>query len=345
MTFIKNRILFRADGNSKIGLGHIMRCIALSQMLRGDFHCSFIISHPSESLKTIIAPFGELIELKSMDMDGELLEIESFVCKADIMVVDGYAFDEKYIGYLNAKVHKLVIIDDFAVGYFDSAIVLNHANESLIYSYKTSRNTKVLCGFNYLMLRPEFLKAARTNRSVCQVDTVFVCMGGADPTNVTIKVLEGCIKTKFIKEIIVVTGSAYANQQELASFIKKAGTDIKIVNHINVDANTMVKLISSSQICICPASSIALEVCCVKAALLTGTTANNQKLIHEQLLNASCANSVGDFNHVNVDEISIKLQKFASVSLVNQMIKNQFHNIDGQSADRILDEFKLLVAC
>lgn len=343
MSFLKNRIVFRADGNSRIGLGHVMRCVALSEMLNSDFECVFIISNPSDSLRSIIKSSGELIALNSLDINDELLELSQILRETDIVVVDGYLFDETYLEVIKTKTHKLVVIDDFAEGYFNSAIVLNHANEFLFNSYKKSKETKILCGFDYLVLRQQFLHQAKVARFVAKVDTAFICMGGADPTNVTIKVLQSCIQVNFIKNIVVVSGAAYPHQNELTTFIEKYKGEVKIVNHVNIDAAMMVNLILDSQICICPASSIALEVCCVKSALLTGMTIDNQKLIHEQLLRTGCADSIGNFNSVTIEEISAKLQSFKSPDLVSQMMHKQFSNIDGKSAGRILDEFKLLI--
>ena len=36
---IKKKVVLRADGNSKIGLGHVYRLLALAEMLKEDFEC------------------------------------------------------------------------------------------------------------------------------------------------------------------------------------------------------------------------------------------------------------------------------------------------------------------
>jgi UDP-2,4-diacetamido-2,4,6-trideoxy-beta-L-altropyranose hydrolase len=340
----KPRIIFRADGNSQIGLGHIMRCLALSEMLNCYFDCVFVIAKPSEALATIIKSFGELVQLESTNKQAELCELDLTIQATDIVVVDGYLFDEKYIQYLKNKAHKLVIIDDLAEVFYTADIVLNHGNSSFKNVYKASANAKVLCGFDYLILRSKFLKSVVDNKSIDDVNTAFICMGGADPTDITIKVLRSCIKVGFFKKIIVVTGVAYKRQKELLSVIEQNQKILQIDSYTNASAATLVKLISDSQVCICPSSTIALEVCCVGAGLLTGLTASNQKSIHQQLLADECAVSVGDFNDTTELEIIEKLKSLSGVNLVNRLIQNQRKVIDGKSAKRILNEFKLLVA-
>ncbi|MDB5222992.1 MAG: Spore coat polysaccharide biosynthesis protein predicted glycosyltransferase, partial [Chitinophagaceae bacterium] len=47
----KSHILFRADGNSKIGLGHVYRCLAIAERLSEHFNCYFAIRQQSSELK------------------------------------------------------------------------------------------------------------------------------------------------------------------------------------------------------------------------------------------------------------------------------------------------------
>ena len=45
------RIYFRADGNAQIGLGHVIRSLALAEILKDEFACHFIIRKPLQTLK------------------------------------------------------------------------------------------------------------------------------------------------------------------------------------------------------------------------------------------------------------------------------------------------------
>jgi UDP-2,4-diacetamido-2,4,6-trideoxy-beta-L-altropyranose hydrolase len=345
MTSTKDRLLFRADGDSIIGLGHIMRCAALSQMLKCEFNCYFVSSNPSSALILTLRKFGDVIPLISSNKRDELIELGKLLLKEDIVVIDGYSFDKEYIDFIQKQTKKTVQIDDFANGYFSTDLVINHTNSKLINKYQTSRRTKVLSGSNYLILRDEFLKAAEIKRKKkIKVDTAFICMGGADPTNVTLKVIQSCVQVGFVKNIIVVSGAAYSNIEQLNEFIGR-NSEINILHYLNVDAVNLVRLIEQAEICICPSSSIALEVCCVKSGLLTGITVDNQELIHEQLVKGFHADSVTNFNNVEIDEIVLKLKKFEQVSYINNMIEKQASFADGKSGERILNEFKQLLIC
>jgi UDP-2,4-diacetamido-2,4,6-trideoxy-beta-L-altropyranose hydrolase len=338
MTTTKNRVIFRVDGDSKIGLGHIMRCASLSQMLNSKFSCSFVSNKPTIEIELIFRRFGNLVSLISSNKKDELIEFGKLLQKEDIVVIDGYSFDKEYVDFVQKCTKKIVQIDDLVKGYFSADLVINHANSSLINKYHASSKTKVLCGPNYLILRDDFLKAAKVKRKKIKVDTAFVCMGGADPTDVTLKVIRSCLKVSFIKNIIVVTGAAYENFDQLNDFIRK-NREVNINSHRNVDSVKMISLIEQAEICICPSSSIAFEVCCVKSGFLTGITVDNQELIHEHLVKGFYADSVVNFNNVEIEEIVNKLNKFEKVSYVNNMIDKQATFVDGKSGERILNEF------
>ncbi|QNP52112.1 hypothetical protein H9L05_19855 [Hymenobacter qilianensis] len=44
------RLVLRADGNPRIGLGHVMRLLALADILRDEFGCVFVIQEPDAVL-------------------------------------------------------------------------------------------------------------------------------------------------------------------------------------------------------------------------------------------------------------------------------------------------------
>ncbi|MEO5907505.1 MAG: hypothetical protein ABIQ11_12315 [Saprospiraceae bacterium] len=61
---LKKKVFFRADGNSRIGLGHIIRSLALAEIISENFHITFLIQSPDDYLTTEIRKVcDELIEL------------------------------------------------------------------------------------------------------------------------------------------------------------------------------------------------------------------------------------------------------------------------------------------
>jgi UDP-2,4-diacetamido-2,4,6-trideoxy-beta-L-altropyranose hydrolase len=339
----QHRVILRADGNSQIGLGHIMRLLGLSEILRNDFRCIFITRNPDPELKRTIESFCKLVVLDS-EYENERKELNSLLDQSDIVVLDGYDFDEKYQQFIKSKVHKLVMIDDKAEVHFYADLLINHGGNTLYKAYikKCEPYTRLLIGADYLILRKEFINAALEERKINKVDSVFICMGGADPFNITGKAVEAALKCPFLQRVIVVTGNAFTNHDDLNVIISRAGKVKNIIHEQNVTASRIVELIGMCEIAICPSSTMALEACCVKVGLLTGTVIDNQNGIHSHLKNSGCCLSVSSLVGASTDLISSYLNEMNNITVIQELIQNQKRNFDGRSSTRILEEFQLL---
>ena len=63
---MKRNIIIRADGGSSIGMGHVVRSLALAEMLKSEFDIYFAIQNPSDYvLNTIQKTTSNLISLPS----------------------------------------------------------------------------------------------------------------------------------------------------------------------------------------------------------------------------------------------------------------------------------------
>ncbi len=325
------------------GLGHIMRCLSMIELLKDNFNCLFISNNADKKVKDLIVNFCPAVFIETADNIEELNLLQNYLIKDDILVTDGYQFDEYYQIEIRKMVNKLLMIDDNSKFYFRADVIINHGGLFDRPSYNTAKHTKVFSGFSYLLARKEFIRAASQKRNTEVVDTAFICMGGADPYHITIKVLEACTRCTFIKNIIIVTGSFFSDKQRLQNFIEEI-KDQKVDCYENASAVEMVSFIQSSQLAFSTASSIAMEICCVKAGLLTGMIADNQCSIHHQILENGCGLSVGSWTDVSVDTIISFIKKMNNSSLINEIMKNQANSIDGKSGERIVQIFKELAA-
>lgn len=343
METVNTRIVFRADGNSGIGLGHIMRLLALVEMLKGNFCCLFLTNNASPEIKEIILQYCDVENINISNKNQEIIHLSKLLFPTDILVLDGYDFDEDYQQKVKALVSKLVMVDDIADRFYYADAIINHGGESLANQYRTLDSTQIYLGFKYLIARKEFLHAASQNSVITKVDTVFVCMGGADPFNHTIRIIEASKDIRFIKEMNIVIGSAY-KEKELLQHTISAIASIKINLFENIGPTQMIDLIKKSEIAISSASSIALEICCVKSGLLTGTVINNQNAIHSQIIGNNCGISINDWNSVSIKEIEKAIYQLNDYHKLQILINNQENKIDGKSGQRIIEIFKRLAA-
>jgi UDP-2,4-diacetamido-2,4,6-trideoxy-beta-L-altropyranose hydrolase len=332
-------VIFRADGNNSIGMGHVVRCLVIAEMLRSTFECSFLITNPDAPVISTIQAYAHVSALPQHDtLDEEIDLLVPYLTPNTILVLDNYNFDSAYQQAVRSKVNKLVAIDDEARIHMHADLVINHSSPAMAAKYDKESYTKVLAGTNYLLARKAFRDAAKEKRLITKSDSLFVCMGGADPYNITTRVVKAAQACSFLNRIVVVTGSAYRHKHELEALV----SDSRIQWKENIEAEEMIELIKSCELAVSTASSISLEICCVKSGLLTGIVAENQENIHQCLLENQCALSIGDFRETDEKNLIEHLYKLKDQSLIQQLMHHQGLLIDGLSGERILNEFKAL---
>src|SRR5438045_9561180 len=106
----KQRVLLRADGSSKIGLGHISRCCALANMLKDNFEIYFYTRTKVSSVLDDIKSYCTNVFTLSDDIsyDEEASQWVSVLDGNEIVVLDGYNFDTNYKQNIEATEWKIV---------------------------------------------------------------------------------------------------------------------------------------------------------------------------------------------------------------------------------------------
>lgn len=281
-------VYLRADGNSEIGLGHLIRCIALAQMIKSDFNIHFIFKDaPDQIIQDILrSGFGFIKINNERELFGILNE-------RDIVIVDHYGLDSNYQKEIKVLGCKLVCIDDLHDKPFVADLIINHAPGVHAYDYKATPCTKFALGPKYALIRPEFIKIA-LDRSKHEINRrLLICFGGADFNNLTCKAIESIYKNRFFEKIYVITGVSYLFKNQLTSLIE---IDDRIEWCENQNAEGMLKYMQKCQYVLAPASSIAYEILSVGCTWLGGYYVENQKKIYEGFKQLNCLVDFGDLN-------------------------------------------------
>jgi UDP-2,4-diacetamido-2,4,6-trideoxy-beta-L-altropyranose hydrolase len=263
----KPNVYIRADGSPEKGLGHLVRCIALSHMLQNDFDITFVCLQIPEKIKR------ELEESQFALMEIEESIFLELIKPKDIVVLDGYHFDTNYQKKIKATGVKLVCIDDLHDKEFVADLIINHAPGVKPEDYKAQPYTQFALGLGYALLRPVFLGQAKKVRKVEKIETVLVCFGGSDYKNLTEQALIYVQKIKQFKKIIIVTGSAYKSFSSLKTLID---SDKRIHHFHAIDEKKMLLLMEETDLAFVPSSSILLEVIASGCLAMFGYYTKNQ---------------------------------------------------------------------
>jgi len=313
------KVYIRVDGNETSGLGHLVRCIALADMLKNTFRIIFVCRQiPAQLVKQLNSNNFDLIEI-----DDEA-SFFSKINAGDIVVLDGYHFDFAYQKMIKAKQSKLVCIDDLHDKNFAADLIINHVPGVRPEDYQAQPYTKFALGLSFALLRDSFLKQARTNYTEKkQIKSVFVCFGGSDPKNLTEHTFAIVKSLNNFERICIVTGAAYSNIDSLKLAVAQ---DKRVIHHHAIDEQKMLAVLKTADLAIVPASGVLFEALTIKIPIITGWYINNQSIFIAEMTKYKQVINANDFSEANLREA------------INYILHTQieYDNVfDGHSGERI----------
>ncbi|MBK8505400.1 MAG: UDP-2,4-diacetamido-2,4,6-trideoxy-beta-L-altropyranose hydrolase [Saprospiraceae bacterium] len=328
-------LYLRADGNSRIGLGHLVRSLALAEMLSDIFSIHFITRNPLASLKREIKEICHSIILlpESIDHENEAVYlVNNHIEIGEAVVLDGYHFTTDYQTILKNWGCILICIDDIHAYHFVADAIINHAGGIKPEDYLCLSTTQLYLGLDYALLRKPFRDATKDRRPLeNREDAVFICLGGADPQNHTLEVLKKCEKLLQGEKCYLILGAAYPYRNELEVYLKATSLDIEIRSNLN--AEMMVHYMQRCKKAITPPSSISYEYMSISGELYVLLIADNQKRMLSYFTETGLAFDFARFGDV-------------ATPIVAEAIAKQQQLLDGNQQKRITGIFyRLLLKC
>lgn len=329
----KKQIIFRADGNVKTGLGHLFRLFAILEMVREDYSYVYF-TRPDSTVAVIPEHYNYKLLPEHLDLNDEAIWFSGFYNpKETVVIADGYQFNSTYQKMIKEKGFKLIYIDDLASEYMYADVIINHSPHVKDGDFKSEPYTKFALGTEYSILRPLFLEAAKQKRVIKKIDSAFVCFGGADPYNLSLKAAEACLKLSNFKQIHVVLGGAYQHRDIFS--LEKVNSD-KLKTYKNLSEKELIKVMKLCHFAIAPASTILYELCCIKMLILSGYYVENQKNIYKGLAKLNVIYEGGDFRKVTNEDFELMIASLLKSTLHNTYLENQSKLFDGNSTRRVL---------
>jgi UDP-2,4-diacetamido-2,4,6-trideoxy-beta-L-altropyranose hydrolase len=339
----KEKVFFRTDANPEIGMGHLVRCSALADMVKSEFEISFICKNTPEAVLRKFLPNDFKTILINKEDEVSFLVDNNILQKENIIVLDNYSFDSDYQSKIKRTGVKIVYIDDLISFNYNVDVIINQAENVKESDYKTISQTKFCLGTDYILLRDVFLKAVLAKRDLTKIESVFVSFGGADMDNVSYKCIKTLLRFPQLKTISVLYSSVNEN---IAKWQNEFADSSRVEFHNDLNAEEVCQLMQSCELALGPCSNLALELCAVGIVFITGTTASNQDNYYKALTFNNIVVGIGKWQHLSEDKLHEKISSVLTYTStdINNFIKNQRKYIDGRSGKRLLDVFLKLVA-
>ena len=326
---MKSRVVFRADGNSKIGLGHLYRVLSIIEMLKDTFDI-LILTRETSEYKELFCNYSVVLVPLTIEEEIKWINFNFKNCE-DIFLLDGYEFDSDYQKKIKTIAKKIIYIDDFEKSFEYADIVINHSPNFIKQGLFKKKNTYYAIGTEYSILRPIFLDQAKKVVEKPNNLKVFVCFGGSDFHNLTKRTINILLEIDAVDKINVVVGKSYVHSIDIQN------PKVKIFNNLN--EFEMSNAFKECDRIIVPASTILYEAVSHRKYILSGYYVDNQKSIYNGFNNKKTIIGVGDFLKLNDEDYFLFLEKLIKTNDI-EMIENQKKMIDGRSKLRILELIK-----
>lgn len=361
----KKVIVIRADASTRMGTGHIMRCLTLAAKLKDD-NCTVIFlskQHPGH-LNDFIEKSGfEVIPLSKpvnrpetenneqlwlgchyQDDAKECLQrINDKTLKhIDLLIVDHYSLDYQWQDLLKTVCDKVMVIDDLANRKHHCDILLDQTFGRTQQDYQAlvPEQCSLLLGKEFMLLRDEFYqaialaKAKRLSVKDSEPNHVLISLGGTDPDNIASSILYWLISMRAdyseLKVCLVANGNS--------SFISELNTLTHKHSWIDIIIKpaSMAKLMLNADIAIGSSGATAWERCCLGLPTLSIISAENQQLVSKNLMNAGANISLGCFKELKVQTFKEAFTKLFNDKIhYQQMVQQSFACCDGLGTSRV----------
>ena len=207
--------VLRADAFDLIGVGHVMRSLALGEaLLDAGFDVMLATVGLPAGMREEARKCGiTVVDLQSVPF-GSDDALATLSLNGAVLVVDGYKFEREFFEILENRATDFAVIDDnVETKALAPSVVINqnpHATAKM-YAHLLGE-PQLLLGLEYVLLRREVREASK--QSINPVaGKVFVAMGGSDFLQLTLPIVDG-LKNLDI-EICVAVGPTNSQRQRI----------------------------------------------------------------------------------------------------------------------------------
>ncbi|MGD0153015.1 MAG: UDP-2,4-diacetamido-2,4,6-trideoxy-beta-L-altropyranose hydrolase [Thermacetogeniaceae bacterium] len=281
---VNDYILFRADGGPDIGMGHIIRCLALAAALALPVG---FLSRPNTVVRKMILDAGfDFLPLG--DESGFVAAIESRQPLA--VIVDSYTISSEELAAIKSRAASLVVIDDMNTRYLSADLLINGNITAPALNYVPDK--KLLLGTKYALLRPAF--------GNCQAKTIarraqklMVTLGGSDPLGLMPSILEELSDSGL--HIKAVIGPQFTNGGSIERWLAHQmaaglGSEIELV----ADPE-MALLMQWADLAVSAGGSTLYELCATGLPAVAISISDNQAPSAGALGKAGCIRYFGNY--------------------------------------------------
>ncbi len=341
---MSENLIICVSAGSEIGSGHVFRCLALADRWLKKKGNVLFVGHLPGNFQSILKKkrhrVSHIESVKSIDFHiRNALDLYQKSVSGWI-VLDGYGFESKHYEKIKRSGAKLLVIDDTVrIQKYRADILLNQNPYAEELKYSVNPGCIMLSGSKYALLREDFkLRRPPEPSNPAQVSKIMITMGGADPDNITQRIIESFNSVLQALTLVIVLGPSNRHKKKISHSVKQSVHNCEIHDAVS----DMAELMMQVDFTITAAGSTCWELCCLGVPFSTVIIAGNQEknarfLDHHQI---ACCLGYGS----NIDKVRSGKQIARILQDHTNLVKRMkagFQSVDGSGPDRIVREMTI----
>lgn len=334
---LAQRVIFRFDANSKMGVGHAMRCLALMEaLIKREVEVFLAYAElPDYLLTTAVNVGAKLHHLTGADQAQQITDLYD-ANRADFIVIDGYHFDKVLLNELQQAGVKTVYFDDINTReQITVDAIINACPDAGDLGYeKTAVHAHHLLGLDFAMINPS-LKQIHQPKFI-ERKAITICFGGSDVKGLTKKLLDSLsTHARLLRDfqVQVVTGKLVQELDVIAERCHSLG-----FRHY-IQPENFSELLSQSALAIAAPGNLVYELAYFNVPSILITVADNQEVSANYHQNKGWAEAIDG----NSDDALTQTLEKLSVLLkapekLQAMHRASLDLIDGKGASRLAEK-------
>ena len=334
-------VLIRADGNEKIGSGHIMRTKSIAAELK-KLGAKVLYALADERGKKLINNEFQSVILSSNYecLDDEINALSSVIKeqKIKLILLDSYFVTPKYFKELK-KLAKVAYIDDLDAFAYECEALINYGAFFDKNEYKARQNLakKYFLGSEFAPLRAEFGSTQKSSKNT-QKKQVLLTTGNTDLLGIMPRLLEAFLSDESLKnlEFLAISGAFNEHENKLLALSAKH-KNIKVLKN----PENMAQIMAEADFVLSAGGSTLYELASLAKAVICFSIASNQNNIKSwaeagAMLYAGDAKA--DSHSVVAKSINLLKSLLNDENLAKTLGQKAHFFVDGKGAIRLAKE-------
>tara|TARA_B110001454_G_scaffold215543_1_gene237181 strand:- start:930 stop:1940 length:1011 start_codon:yes stop_codon:yes gene_type:complete len=214
------RVLFRLDVNKRLGMGHMSRCLDLSnKLIKYKIDSYFLLKNNSDISKFDDKLQNKIFTFSNSSQKNEITKIKELnnKIKFDGIILDLKKLPNKNFFLQLKKKIKIIVIDNTEENSFLADLVIwPWANEQYTKKISNQNLKKFLVGTKFMQLGHNAKKISKNTIP----NSILISMGGSDKRNLTYKIVKSFKKSNEKFHLGIVIGGFFTDYKEILRVIK-----------------------------------------------------------------------------------------------------------------------------